>query len=80
MKSLKTPKRQSESVYRRRTYNTMAKRKKQKDTQRSTKHTYKTKDRVTRTPLKTGRISCSCSTSGTRRVLNVSNRVNNFTL
>jgi len=26
----------------------------QKDTQRSIKHTYKTKDRVTRTPLKTG--------------------------
>jgi hypothetical protein len=26
----------------------------QKDKQRSTKHTYKTKDRVTRTPLKTG--------------------------
>jgi hypothetical protein len=25
----------------------------QKDKQRSTKHTYKTKDRVTRTPLKT---------------------------
>ena len=47
----------------------------QKDKQRSTKHTYKTKDRVTRTPLKTGgelrcsgRVSSSCSTSGTRRV------------
>jgi hypothetical protein len=26
----------------------------QKDKQQSTKHTYKTKDRVTRTPLKTG--------------------------
>ena len=26
----------------------------QKDKQRSTKHTYKTKDRVTRIPLKTG--------------------------
>jgi hypothetical protein len=26
----------------------------QKDKQRFTKHTYKTKDRVTRTPLKTG--------------------------
>jgi hypothetical protein len=26
----------------------------QKEKQRSTKHTYKTKDRVTRTPLKTG--------------------------
>jgi len=33
----------------------MAKREKgQKDKQRSTKHTNKTKDRVTRTPLKTG--------------------------
>ena len=47
----------------------------QKDKQRSTKHAYKTKDRVTRTPLKTGgehrcsgRVSNSCSTSGTRRV------------
>ena len=29
------------------------KKKVQKDKQRSTKHTYKTKDRVTRTPLKT---------------------------
>ena len=45
----------------------------QKDKQRSTKHTYKTKDRVTRTPQKTGgelrysgRVSSSCSTSGTR--------------
>ena len=48
---------------------------KQKDKQRSTKHTYKSKDRVTRTPLNTwgelrypGRVSRSCSTSGTRRV------------
>ena len=47
----------------------------QKDKQRSIKHTYKTKDRVTRTPLKTGgelrcsgRASSSRSTSGTRRV------------
>ena len=47
----------------------------QKDKQRSTKHTYKTKDRVTLTPLKTGgelrcsgSVSSSCSTSGTRRV------------
>jgi hypothetical protein len=47
----------------------------QKDKQRSTQHTYKTKDRVTRTPLKTEgelmysvRVSCSCSTSDTRRV------------
>ena len=53
---------------------------KQKDKQRSTKHAYKTKDRVTRTPLKTegelrcyGRVSSSCSTSGTRRVNLVTN-------
>ena len=32
----------------------------QKDKQRSTKHTYKTKDRVTRTPPKTrGELRCS---------------------
>jgi hypothetical protein len=41
-----------------------------KDKQRSTKHTYKIKNRVTRTPLKTGdelrccgRVSSSCSTN-----------------
>jgi len=37
----------------------MAKRKRTKDKQRSTKHAHKTKDRVTRTPLKTGgELSC----------------------
>jgi hypothetical protein len=58
------------------------KEKPQKDKQRSTKHTYKTKDRVTRTPLKTGgelrcsgRVNISCSTSGTRRVNLVTNPV-----
>ena len=42
---------------------------KKKDKQQSTKHTYKTKDLVTRTPLETGaelrcsgRVSSSCST------------------
>jgi hypothetical protein len=47
----------------------------QKGKQRSTKHTYKTKDRVTRTPLKSGgelgcsvMVNSSCSTSDTRRV------------
>ena len=47
----------------------------QQDKQRSTKHTYKTKDRVTRTSLKTGgelrcsgRVNSSCSTSDTRHV------------
>jgi hypothetical protein len=54
----------------------------QKGKQRSIKHTHKTKDRVTRTPLKTGgelrcsgRISSSCSTSGTRRVNLVTNYI-----
>ena len=36
----------------------MAREKGQKDKQRSTKHTHKTKDRETRTPLKTG-FACS---------------------
>ena len=44
---------ESESVYWR-TDNTMAKEKVQKDKQRSTKHTHKTKDLVTWTPLKPG--------------------------
>jgi hypothetical protein len=46
----------------------------QNDKQLSTKHTYKTKDRVTRAPLKTGdELMCpgmessSCATSDTRR-------------
>ena len=47
----------------------------QKDKQRSTKHTHKTKDRVTRTTLKTGgdlglsgRVCSSFSISDTRHV------------
>jgi hypothetical protein len=50
----------------------------QKDKQRSTKHSY----RVTRTSPKTGgelrcsgRVSCSCSTRDTRRVILVTNPV-----
>jgi short subunit dehydrogenase-like uncharacterized protein len=50
-------------------------RKGQKDRQRSTKHTHRAKDWVARTPLKSEgelrwyrRVSCSCSTIGTRRV------------
>jgi hypothetical protein len=46
----------------------------QRDKQRSKKHTYKTKDRVTQTPLRTGgehrcsgRVGSSCCTSDTRR-------------
>ena len=52
---------------------------------RSTKHTHKTKDRVIRIPLKTGgelmwsgTVSCSCSTSGIRRVNLVTNPVKYF--
>jgi hypothetical protein len=38
----------------------MAERKVQNNRQRSTKHTHKTKDRVTQTPLKTvGELRCS---------------------
>ena len=54
----------------------------QKDIQRSTKHTYKAKNRVTRTPLKIGnefscfgRVSSSCSTSDTCRFNLVTNPV-----
>ena len=49
----------------------------QKDKQRSTKHTYKIKDRVTRTPLKTGgEPRCSGRVnSATRRVNLVTNPV-----
>ena len=55
---------------------------KKKDKQWSTKHAQKTKDRVTRTPIKTrdelrfsGKVSSSCSTSGTHRVNLVTNLV-----
>ena len=58
------------------------KKKEQKNKQRSTKHTHKTRDRVTRIPLKiggelrcSGMVSSSCSTSGTRRVNLVTNPV-----
>ena len=39
----------------------------QQDKQWSTKYTHKTKDRVTRTPIKTGDELISCSTGETRR-------------
>ena len=63
--------------------NRMAKRNSTKEhKQRSTKHTHKTKDQITRTPLKigselrcSGRVSSSYSTSGTRRVNLVTNPV-----
>jgi hypothetical protein len=83
LESVKIPNGKLESVYQRRTYNNMDKREKvQKDKRRSTKHTYHTKDRATRIALKTGgelrcsgRVSSSCSTSGTRRVNLVTNPV-----
>ena len=82
-KSLKIPKGGNQNPYIEEEQTTQwPKEKIQKDKQRSTKHTYKTKDRVTRTPLKTGdelrgsgRVSRSCSTSGTRRVNLVTNPV-----
>jgi hypothetical protein len=58
------------------------KKKIQKDKQRSTKHTLKSNDRITRTQLKTGselmcsgRVSSSCSISDTRHVNLVTNLV-----
>jgi hypothetical protein len=82
-KSLKIPKGGNQNPYIEEEQTTQwPKEKIQKDKQRSTKHTYKTKYRVTRTPLKTGgelrcsgRVSSSCSTSGTRRVNLVTNPV-----
>jgi hypothetical protein len=63
--------------------NRQHKEKVQKDKQRSTKHTRKTKDRVPRAPLKTegqprwsGRVSSSCSISDTRRFNLVTNPSN----
>jgi hypothetical protein len=54
-KSLKIPKGGNQKLYIEEEQTTQwPKEKEQKGKQRSTKHTYKTKDRVTRTPLKTG--------------------------
>jgi hypothetical protein len=83
MKSLKIPKGGNRNPHIEEEQTTQwPKEKVQKDKQRSIKHTYKTKDRVTRTPIKTGgklmcsrRVSSSCSTSGTRRVNLVTNSV-----
>ena len=82
-KSLKIPKGGNQNPYIEEEQTTQwPKEKAQKDKQRSTKHTYKTKERVTGTPLKTGgerrcsgRVGSSCSTSGTRRVNLVTNPV-----
>jgi hypothetical protein len=54
-KSLKIPKGGNQNPFIEEEHTTQwPKEKVQRDKQRSTKHTYKTKDRVTRTPLKTG--------------------------
>ena len=81
-KSLKIPKGQSESVYRRKTDNTVAKAKSTKG-QTTIYKTYTYNWRLSNTiPLKTGgelrcsgRVSSSCSTCGTRRVNLVTNLV-----
>ena len=70
-KSLKIPKGGNQNPYIKEEQTTQwPKENAQKDKQRSTKHTYKTKYRVTRTPLKirgelmcSGRVGSSCSTS-----------------
>jgi hypothetical protein len=75
-KSLKIPKGNHNPYIEEEQTTQWPKEKAQKDKQRSTKHTHKTKDRVTRTPLRTGgelkwsgMVSSSCSTSDTRRVI-----------
>ena len=67
--------RKSKKYRQRKRKEVQTKEKGQKEKQRSIKHTQKTKDLVTRTPLKTGgelrcsgRLNSSCSTNGTRRV------------
>ena len=81
-KSLKTPKGGNQNQNKEEQTTQFPKEKVQKDKQRSTKHTYTTKDRVTQTPLRTGgehrcpgRVGSSCSTSGTCRVNLVTNPV-----
>jgi len=60
----------------------MGQNKVQRDQKRSTKHTHKTKNQDTRTPLNTGgelrcsrRVSSSCYTSGNRHINRVTNPV-----
>jgi hypothetical protein len=82
---LKIPKGGNQNLYIEEEQTTQwSKEKVQKDKQRSTKHTYKTTDRVTRTPLKTGgeircsrMVSSSSSTSDTLRVNLITNPVIN---
>ena len=59
-KTLKIPKGGNQNPYIEEQTTQWSKENKQKDKPRSTKHTYKTKDRVTRTPLNTeGEPTCS---------------------
>ena len=81
-KSSKIPKGYNQNPYIEEQTTQWPKENKQKDKQRSTKHTYKTKDRVTRTSLKTGReirwsgrVGSSYSTRDTRRINLVTNPV-----
>ena len=82
---MKIPKEGNQNLYIEEEQTTQwSKEKVQKDKQRSTKHTYKTTDRVTRTPLKTGgeircsrMVSSSSSTSDTLRVNLITNPVIN---
>ena len=68
-KSVKIPKGGNQNPYIEEQTTQWPKEKVQKDKQRSTKHTYKTKDRVTRTPLKTGsELRCSGRIGSSRRV------------
>ena len=81
-KSLKIPKGNQNPWIEEEQTKQWTKEKVQKDKQRSTKHTHKTKDLVTRAPLRrggelrcSGRVSSTCSTSGIRRVNLVTNPV-----
>ena len=81
--SLKIPKGQSESINQRRTDNTMDQKTKDKKTNNDLQNTtHKTKDGATTNPTKrrgelrcSGRVSTSCSTSGTCRVNLITNLV-----
>ena len=66
IESKKAPKGGNQNPYIEEEHTTQwSKEKEQKYKQRSTKHTYKTKDRVTGTPLKSGMVSRSCFTGDT---------------
>jgi hypothetical protein len=69
--SLKIPKGGNQNPYIEEQTTQWPKEKVQKDKQRSTKHTHKTKDRVTQTPLKTGgEPRCSGTTRTDPKITN----------